>query len=88
MDDSRLLHSLRYFSLSFDDIESWPQLLWVAEDFDGKIVGYVLAKMDEDTQLKPPHGTYHSLSKALPNNIKSFLNSKLSQNSQILVAMI
>lgn len=24
---------------------SWPQLLYVAEDFDGKIVGYVLAKM-------------------------------------------
>ena len=26
-------------------ILSWPQLLHVAEDFDGKIVGYVLAKM-------------------------------------------
>jgi hypothetical protein len=24
---------------------SWPQLLYVAEDYDGKIVGYVLAKM-------------------------------------------
>lgn len=24
---------------------SWPQLLYVAEDADGKIVGYVLAKM-------------------------------------------
>lgn len=26
-------------------ILSWPQLLHVAEDYDGKIVGYVLAKM-------------------------------------------
>lgn len=24
---------------------SWPQLTYVAEDYDGKIVGYVLAKM-------------------------------------------
>jgi len=24
---------------------SWPQLLHVAEDYDGRIVGYVLAKM-------------------------------------------
>lgn len=36
---------------------SWPQLLWVAEDYDGKIVGYVLAKMEED-ESQPPHGTY------------------------------
>ncbi len=26
-------------------ILSWPQLLHVAEDYDGRIVGYVLAKM-------------------------------------------
>lgn len=36
---------------------SWPQLLWVAEDYDGKIVGYVLAKMEED-ESQPQHGTY------------------------------
>lgn len=24
---------------------SWPQLLYVAEDYDKKIVGYVLAKL-------------------------------------------
>ena len=29
-------------------ILSWPQLLFVAEDYDGKIVGYVLAKMEEE----------------------------------------
>ena len=27
---------------------SWPSLLHVAEEFDGKIVGYVLAKLDEE----------------------------------------
>uniref|UniRef100_A0A8C6QXQ0 N-terminal amino-acid N(alpha)-acetyltransferase NatA n=1 Tax=Nannospalax galili TaxID=1026970 RepID=A0A8C6QXQ0_NANGA len=27
---------------------SWPQLSYLAEDEDGKIVGYVLAKMEED----------------------------------------
>ncbi len=34
--------SLQYY---FYHILSWPQLLYVAEDYSGKIVGYVLAKM-------------------------------------------
>lgn len=34
--------SLQYYLYH---ILSWPQLLYVAEDYDGKIVGYVLAKM-------------------------------------------
>jgi peptide alpha-N-acetyltransferase len=29
----------------------------VAEDFDGKIVGYVLAKMEED-ESQPKHGKF------------------------------
>lgn len=29
----------------FYHVLSWPQLLYVAEDYDGRIVGYVLAKM-------------------------------------------
>jgi len=41
---------------------SWPQLLWVAEDFDGNIVGYVLAKMEEDQDRQPKHGHITSLS--------------------------
>jgi ribosomal protein S18 acetylase RimI-like enzyme len=41
---------------------SWPQLLYVAEDYDGSIVGYVLAKMEEDTAV--PHGHITSLSVA------------------------
>ena len=35
------LHMQYYFY----HILSWPQLLYVAEDYNGKIVGYVLAKM-------------------------------------------
>jgi peptide alpha-N-acetyltransferase len=45
-------YQMKYY---FYHILSWPQLLWVAEDFDGRIVGYVLAKMEED-ETKPPHG--------------------------------
>lgn len=41
----------------FYHLLSWPQLLWVAEDFDGKIVGYVLAKMEED-ERQPKHGRF------------------------------
>jgi len=38
---------------------SWPQLSFVAEDAKGKIVGYVLAKMEEETE--DPHGHITSL---------------------------
>ena len=38
----RRLPSAQYY---FYHILTWPQLLYVAEDYDGKIVGYVLAKM-------------------------------------------
>ncbi|KNC86403.1 N-alpha-acetyltransferase 11, NatA catalytic subunit [Sphaeroforma arctica JP610] len=40
---------------------SWPQLSYVAETEDGKIVGYVLAKMEEDPGTTPPHGHITSL---------------------------
>jgi len=33
----------------FYHILSWPQLLYVAEDYNKKIVGYVLAKMGEES---------------------------------------
>ncbi|XP_023606056.1 N-alpha-acetyltransferase 11 [Myotis yumanensis] len=39
---------------------SWPQLSYIAEDEDGKIVGYILAKMEEDSE-DPPHGHITSL---------------------------
>ena len=46
-------YQMKYY---FYHLLSWPQLLWVAEDFDGTIVGYVLAKMEED-ESQPKHGT-------------------------------
>lgn len=45
----------------FYHLLSWPQLLWVAEDFDGAIVGYCLAKLEED-ERQPRHGHITSLS--------------------------
>lgn len=38
---------------------SWPQLLHVAENHKGQIVGYVLAKMEDEAD--PPHGHITSL---------------------------
>ena len=38
---------------------SWPQLLHVAENYKGQIVGYVLAKMEDESN--PPHGHITSL---------------------------
>merc|ERR1712088_98418 len=42
---------------------SWPQLSYVAEDEDGKLVGYVLAKMEdqENPEDQTPHGHITSL---------------------------
>ena len=39
---------------------SWPQLSFVAEDSTGSIVGYVLAKMEEEAE-DDPHGHITSL---------------------------
>lgn len=47
---------------------SWPQLLHVAENHLGEIVGYVLAKMEEDAV--PPHGHITSLAVSFNYNIK------------------
>lgn len=40
---------------------TWPQLSYIAEDDDGKVVGYVLAKMDEDGAHDDLHGHITSL---------------------------
>jgi len=39
-------YQMKYY---FYHMLSWPQLLFVAEDYNKKIVGYVLAKMDEES---------------------------------------
>lgn len=55
------LHIIMQMKYYFYHLLSWPQLLWVAEDCDGSIVGYVLAKMEED-ESQPKHGHITSLS--------------------------
>eukprot|EP00549_Striatella_unipunctata_P017187 CAMPEP_0118706310 /NCGR_PEP_ID=MMETSP0800-20121206/20474_1 /TAXON_ID=210618 ORGANISM="Striatella unipunctata, Strain CCMP2910" /NCGR_SAMPLE_ID=MMETSP0800 /ASSEMBLY_ACC=CAM_ASM_000638 /LENGTH=200 /DNA_ID=CAMNT_0006608805 /DNA_START=88 /DNA_END=690 /DNA_ORIENTATION=+ len=59
---------------------TWPQLLWVAEDFDEQIVGYVLAKMEED-EKQPRHGHITSLS-VLRTHRKRGIATLLMQRSQ------
>ncbi|KAJ1423736.1 acyl-CoA N-acyltransferase [Ochromonadaceae sp. CCMP2298] len=49
-------YQLKYYMYHY---LSWPQLIHVAENHKGQIVGYVLAKMEEDA--KPPHGHITSL---------------------------
>ena len=65
----------------FYHLLSWPQLLWVAEDHDGKIVGYVLAKMEEDTESHPPHGHITSLA-VLRTHRKRGIATMLMKRSQ------
>lgn len=59
---------------------TWPQLLWVAEDHDGKIVGYVLAKMEED-ESQPKHGHITSLA-VLRTHRKRGIATMLMRRSQ------
>ncbi|KAG1671453.1 hypothetical protein FOA52_003111 [Chlamydomonas sp. UWO 241] len=54
-------YQLKYYMYH---ILSWPQLLHVAEDYDGTIVGYVLAKMEEDAQPGDCHGHITSVAVA------------------------
>lgn len=70
-------YQMKYY---FYHLLSWPQLLWVAEDFDGKIVGYVLAKMEED-ERQPRHGHITSLS-VLRTHRKRGIATALMQRSQ------
>ena len=52
-------YNMRYFLYHY---VSWPQMLNVVEDAHGHVVGYVLAKMDdEDEPGKTPHGHITSL---------------------------
>ncbi|KAJ7283994.1 acyl-CoA N-acyltransferase, partial [Mycena rebaudengoi] len=41
---------------------TWPSLSYVAEDHKGRIVGYILAKMDEEGESEEPHGHVTSIS--------------------------
>jgi ribosomal protein S18 acetylase RimI-like enzyme len=72
-------YQMKYY---FYHLLSWPQLLWVAEDHSGKIVGYVLAKMEEDTTTEPPHGHITSLS-VLRTHRKRGIATALMRRSQL-----
>ncbi|TNV72803.1 hypothetical protein FGO68_gene15891 [Halteria grandinella] len=68
---------------------SWPELLYVAESDDGKIVGYVMAKMeDEDTEKDEPiHGHITSIS-VLRSHRKLGIATKLMRASQFAMKTI
>lgn len=68
-------YQLKYFLYH---LISWPQLLHVAENHKGQIVGYVLAKMEEDAS--PPHGHITSLA-VLRTHRKCGIATKLMQQA-------
>jgi len=69
-------YQMKYY---FYHILSWPQLLYVAEDSNKKIVGYVLAKMEEDSP--EVHGHITSLA-VLRTHRKMGLAAKLMTAAQ------
>ncbi|KAH8960051.1 hypothetical protein BDL97_06G109800 [Sphagnum fallax] len=58
---------------------SWPQLLYVAEDYDKKIVGYVLGSLDEESAVC--HGQIASLA-VLRTHRKLGLATKLMKSAE------
>jgi len=70
-------YQMKYY---FYHILSWPQLLFVAEDYNSKIVGYVLAKMEEESS-EPCHGHITSLA-VLRTHRKLGLATKLMMAAQ------
>ena len=57
---------------------SWPQLLHVAENHKGQVVGYVLAKMEDEAN--PPHGHITSLA-VLRTHRKCGIATRLMQQA-------
>ncbi|KAK7054219.1 N-terminal acetyltransferase A complex catalytic subunit ard1 [Favolaschia claudopus] len=67
---------------------TWPSLSYVAEDHKGRIVGYILAKMDEDAaEDAEPHGHVTSIS-ILRSYRRLGLAKKLMVQSQEAMATI
>ncbi|KAG8182520.1 hypothetical protein JTE90_002058 [Oedothorax gibbosus] len=63
---------------------SWPQLSYVAEDEKGKIVGYVLAKMEEDSD-DDPHGHITSLAVKRSHRRLGLAQKLMDQSSRAMV---
>ncbi|KAL3113922.1 hypothetical protein niasHT_017872 [Heterodera trifolii] len=51
-------YQIKYYMYHF---LSWPHLSYIAEDTKGNIIGYVLAKMEEEMEDDEPHGHITSL---------------------------
>ncbi|KAF5359051.1 hypothetical protein D9758_004750 [Tetrapyrgos nigripes] len=67
---------------------TWPSLSYVAQDDDGKIVGYILAKMEEETEEgEDTHGHVTSIS-VLRSHRRLGLAKKLMIQSQEAMASI
>jgi len=72
-------YQMKYY---FYHILSWPQLPHVAVDHNNKVVGYVLAKMEEDAES--PHGHITSLA-VLRSHRKLGIASKLMRASMAVM---
>jgi len=64
---------------------SWPQLSYVAEDDKGKIVGYVLAKMEEDPEDSVQHGHITSLAVKRSHRRLGLAQKLMDQASRAMV---
>lgn len=64
---------------------SWPQLSYVAEDEYGKIVGYVLSKMEEDPEDSVPHGHITSLAVKRSHRRLGLAQKLMDQASRAMV---
>jgi len=63
---------------------SWPQLSFVAEDAKGKIVGYVLAKMEEESE-DVPHGHITSLAVQRSHRRMGIAQKLMDQSSRAMI---
>jgi len=63
---------------------SWPQLSYVAEDEKGNIVGYVLAKMEEEAE-DDPHGHITSLAVKRSHRRLGLAQKLMDQTAQSMV---
>ncbi|TDL29932.1 acyl-CoA N-acyltransferase [Rickenella mellea] len=78
-------YTMKYY---FYHALTWPNLSYVAEDHKGRIVGYILAKMEEDLQPgEEPHGHVTSIS-VLRSYRRLGLAKKLMVQSQEAMATI
>ncbi|KAF8605248.1 acyl-CoA N-acyltransferase [Ceratobasidium sp. AG-I] len=69
-------------------VMTWPQLSYVAEDHKGRIVGYIMAKMEEDRkENEEPHGHVTSIS-VLRTYRRLGLAKKLMVQSQEAMATV